>query len=516
MLFRRIFEALGINRSRPHASDATRKVFLSKSKYLIGLQCPKALWIHYNNKALLPEIDAGTEALFDQGHQVGLLAQKLFPNGIDVGHLSGFDEPVEATRVAVSARKPLFEAAFVYGRCFSRADILEPVGDDEWDIIEVKSATDVKPVYLSDLAFQRYVYEGNGLRIRRCYILHINNQYVRNGIVDPAELLSKIDVTQAVTELMPAVAAKVKEMLRIIDSDSCPEIKISPHCNLPYECSLKSVCWNFLPQSNVFHLRRAGKKPWELLDQNVLGFDKLPVDFILNEMQSRQVTAHRSGTPHVDVEAIRAFLQRLVYPLYFLDFETVGPAIPIYDRARPYAQIPFQFSLHKVEFDGAVPEHFEFLADGCADPRPDLLFRLKNLLGDSGSIIGYNIGFEVTCLKGCAAVFSEYQSWFESLQSRFVDLYDVFDDLSYYHPSQNGSASLKAVMPALTGTSYDELEIGAGDFAQREFARITFGNVPPEERLKVRAALQAYCCQDTRGLIDILEALRTLTAPSTQ
>ena len=163
MLFRRILQALGFTRSRSHASDEKRGVFLSKSKYMVGLQCPKALWINYNNKALLPEVDAGTEALFDQGHQVGLLAQKLFPDGIDFGHLSGFDEPVEATRIALSAKKPLFEAAFVYDRCFSRADILEPVGDGDWDIIEVKSATEVKAEYLSDLAFQRYVYEGNGL-----------------------------------------------------------------------------------------------------------------------------------------------------------------------------------------------------------------------------------------------------------------------------------------------------------------------------------------------------------------
>ena len=163
MLFRRILQALGFTRSRSHASDEKRGVFLSKSKYVVGLQCSKALWINYNNKALLPEVDAGTQALFDQGQQVGLLAQKLFPSGIDFGHLRGFDEPVEATRVALSAKKPLFEAAFVYDRCFSRADILEPVGDGDWDIIEVKSATAVKPVYLSDLAFQRYVYEGNGL-----------------------------------------------------------------------------------------------------------------------------------------------------------------------------------------------------------------------------------------------------------------------------------------------------------------------------------------------------------------
>ena len=148
--------------------------------------------------------------------------------------------------------------------------------------------------------------------------------------------------------------------------------------------------------------------------------------------------------PHVDAAAIRAFLQRLSYPLYFLDFETIGPAIPLYDRSRPYVQIPFQFSLHRVEFEGALPTHFEFLADGTADPRPDVLLRLKNLLGHSGSIIGYNVDFEIACLKGCAEVFPEYQNWVDSLLPRFVDLYDVFDDLSYYHPSQNGERFAKS------------------------------------------------------------------------
>ena len=510
MFFRRIFEVLGFARSRSYASDEKRGVLLSKSKYLAGLQCTKALWIHYNNKALLPEVDADTEALFDQGRQVGLLAQKLFPDGIDLGYLSGFDEPVEATRAALSAKKPLFEAAFVYDRCFTRADILQPVGDGDWDIIEVKSATEVKQINLSDLAFQRYVYEGNDLRIRRCFILHVNNSYLRNGRVDPAGLFSKIDVTKAVTELMPAVGPKVSEMLQVIDSGVCPEIKISPHCNSPYECSLKHVCWKFLPHPNVFDLRRGGERLWELLDRTIFKLEEIPTDFTLNEVHSRQIASHRSGTPHVDAAAIRTFLQRLNYPLYFLDFETIGPAIPLYDRSRPYVQIPFQFSLHKVEFDGALPTHFEFLADGTADPRPDVLLHLRKLLGHSGSIIGYNVNFEIARLKECAEVFPEYQNWVDSLLPRFVDLYDVFEDFSYYHPSQNGSASLKAVLPALTGVGYDGLEIGSGDFAQREFTRITFGDVTPAERSKVRTALKAYCCQDTRDLIEIVEELKKL------
>jgi len=350
------------------------------------------------------------------------------------------------------------------------------------------------------------------LSIRNCYVLHVSNKYLRNGTIDPAGLFSKIDVTQSVTELMPAVGPKVSEMLQVIDSDLCPEIKISPHCDSPYECSLKPVCWKFLPQPNVFHLRRAGKKSWELLDQKIFKLEEIPRDFTLNEVQSRQIASHRSGTPHVDAAAIHAFLRRLSYPLHFLDFETIGPAIPLYDRSRPYLQIPFQFSLHRVEFDGALPIHFEFLADGTADPRPDLLLSLETLLGHSGSIIGYNVDFEVACLKSCVEGFPEYRNWFDSLLPRFIDLYDVFEDFSYYHPSQNGSASLKAVLPIIAGIGYDGLEIGSGDFAQREFTRITFGDVTPAERSKVRTALKAYCCQDTLGLIKIVEALKELIA----
>jgi hypothetical protein len=512
MLLRRFFELIGIYAAEPQPKAARGPVLLSKSKYLIGLQCPKALWISYNNKKVIPAIDARTSAIFEQGHEVGTWAKRLFTNGLDLGQLEGFDEPVRATQAALATNRALFEAAFVFERCFSRADILEPVGNGFWDIIEVKSSTGVKPVYLGDLAFQRYVYEGTGLRIRRCYLLHINNRYVRNGIVDPVALFSKIDVTQAVAELMATVEPKVREMFHVIDSVSCPEVKISTHCNTPYECSLKVVCWKFLPNPSVFDLRRAGKKACELLNQTVMKIDEIPTDFSLNELQSRQVASHRSGTPHVDAVAICAFLRRLVYPLYFLDFETVQPAIPFYDRSRPYGQIPFQFSLHKVEFEGALPAHFEFLVEGCADPRPDLLCQLANLLENSGSIIGYNVDFEVACLKECVSVFPQYQDWFESLLPRFVDLYDLFDDFSYYHPSQNGSASLKAVLPALTGVDYGELEIGSGDFAQREFVRITFGQVMSTERARVRAALRAYCGRDTGGLIDMLRALEKLVA----
>jgi hypothetical protein len=204
MLFRRIFQILGFDRSRSQTSDEKREVLLSKSKYLIGLQCPKALWIHYHNKKLIPAIDAGTSAIFEQGHEVGTWAKKLFPDSIDLTDVAGFEEPAAATRIAVQQGKPIFEAAFIYDSCFSRADILVPVGDGRWDIFEVKSSTakpEVPDVYLQDLSFQRYVYEGAGLGIRDCCLLRVDNTYVRRGAIDPLRLLVKTNVTQAVERI---------------------------------------------------------------------------------------------------------------------------------------------------------------------------------------------------------------------------------------------------------------------------------------------------------------------------
>ena len=189
-LFVRALQWLGIRSYPLQRSDRDRPL-LSKTKYLVGLQCSKALWIHYNNKALLPAVDARLSAIFDQGHQVGHWAKKLFPAGKDLGHIAGFEEPVEATRRALDKRKPIFEASFIYNSCFSRADVLAPTEDGRWDIIEVKSSgapekiEDLRPVYLQDLAFQRYVYEGAGLEIRNCYLLLVNKNYVRSGAIDP-------------------------------------------------------------------------------------------------------------------------------------------------------------------------------------------------------------------------------------------------------------------------------------------------------------------------------------------
>ena len=484
--------------------------FLSKSKYLSGLQCHKLLWHYYNAKDEIPEVDATTQAIFDQGHIVGEYAKRLFPDGVEVGKdVKDFEQVLELSSKVTALRKPLFEAAFKSNNAYARADILNPIGKDQWDIIEVKSSTEVKEINLHDLALQRFTYEGAGLKIAKCFILHINNKYVRHGDIEPKKLFKQVDVTNEVSKFSSSVAPNLKEMLRVIGEKKFPEVEIGPQCNNPYPCPLQEKCWAFLPENNPLTLYYFKKdKAFELIHSGILDILSLPKTAKLSDKQEIQIEALRSGKPHIEREGIRSFLSHLEYPLYYLDFETMMTAIPLYDDVRPYQQLPFQFSLHIVEKPGDKPKHESFLADGKSDPRSEILKRLKGLLGDHGSIVAYNASFETGKLRDCCEAYKEYSSWFGKIEKRIVDLLSPFKSFYYYHPKQHGSASIKVVLPALTGKGYEGMEIAEGGTASNEYLRVTFGErITDKERATVRKNLEEYCKLDTLAMVDIVEKL---------
>ncbi|MCX7919963.1 MAG: DUF2779 domain-containing protein [bacterium] len=485
-------------------------VSISKSKYLAGMQCHKLLWYYYNDNSVFPETDAATQALFDQGHLVGEYAKRLYPNGIEIGWDIQLEEVVERTQEKLQERKPLFEAGFLYQNGYARVDILEPVSSDQWDIIEVKSSTSCKDEHIVDVAFQKYVCQNAGITINQCYLLLIDTSYTRYGEIEPQKLFKKVEITEKVDTILPQISDTLTMMLAIIHLPQEPDIKIGSQCSKPNPCPLQERCWSFLPERNVFCLYRGGNKIPELFNRNILAIKDIPADFPLNHNQQIQVKSEKSGQPHIEPKSIQDFIDQLVYPLYFLDFETYNPAIPLHDNSSPYEKIPFQYSLHLVSHPGGNPEHFSYLADGRADPRPEILARLKQELGDYGSILVYNVSFESQILTNCAKRFPEYQPWVESIIPRFVDLLKPFQSFAYYHPNQNGSASLKSVMPALIGKGYDDMEISDGEEAGREFLRVTYTEVTPEEQTRVRTALARYCNQDTEGLMGILIALNNL------
>jgi hypothetical protein len=482
---------------------------LSKTNFLRGLQCYKYLWTVVHEPKIIPPPDAGTQFTFDQGHEVGALAKKLFPMGLDIP-TGDFSANIRLTRANMLSGLPLFEAGILAGNIFCRPDILNPIGIGEWDIIEVKSSTSVKDVNIWDVAFQRLCCESLGMKIRTCHVARINNQYVRQGEIDPKQLFIVEDITARVNEFSDGLAGKVEEILAVMRRQQCPEVGIGRYCADPYECPLQQRCWAFLPGQRIFDLYYGGKQCFELFESGINGLSDIPAGFKLDGKQQIQVNCAASGEPHINQEAIRSFLATLRYPLYFLDFETFGTAIPLFNGVRPYQQIPFQFSVHVVPHKNAGAVHFSFLADGAGDPRAALAGELRKVLGESGSIVAYSAAFETSVLKDLAEALPEYKGWVDGLQGRMVDLLKPFSSFHYYHPGQKGSASLKNVLPVLTGISYEGLSINDGRMAAAAFLDATYGDAAEVERKKVRLDLEEYCGQDTGGMVEIINQLIAL------
>lgn len=483
---------------------------LSKSKYLNGLQCPRLLWISVNDKTRLPEIEEAQQKLFDEGHIVGEYAKKLFPNGINIPD-EDFLKNLKETKGLLDKKKPLFEPAFLIDRLYSRADILEPTKEG-WNIIEVKSSTEVKDVNISDVAFQKYVYEKAGLKINKCYLMHINNQYVRQGEINPEELFTKEDISINVAEEIRKVPDRIKWMLNVIDGKE-PDQKIGKHCSDPYECAMKSDCWSFLPKENsVFDLYRGGQKSWDLFEQNILAIKDIPANFKLGDKQKIQLECEKTNKPHIEIENIKEFLDKLEYPLYFLDFETYSTAIPLYDGLKPYQQIPFQFSVHKIDKKGKKT-HFSFISAGKKDPRKKFITAINRKLGKKGSIIVYNQAFEKGRLNELGNLFPLERQAVDKLIDRMVDLLVPFRNFHYYNRKQEGSASIKYVLPALADLSYKGMEIANGAQASIRYAYITHGDIKGNKAKKdeinqVREDLKKYCALDTEAMVVVLKKLR--------
>jgi len=457
---------------------------LTKSNYLLGIQCLRLLWTYKNDKDAMPKPSEELQHRFDQGQEVGELAKLLFPKGIDIED-EDFKYNLKKTKEFLEKKVPLFEPSFLIDDLYARADILVPKGK-KWDIIEVKSATSVKDINIHDLAFQRYVYEKAGLKIRKCYLMHLNKEYRKKGKVSARKLFTLTELTEEVKKFSIDIEKNIDVMQTVLNGEM-PQISIGVQCNKPYACQLKKECWSYLPKGNVTELYYGGKKSYQLLEEGVLEIKDIPKDFKLSEKQKIQT----KGKIHIDKKGIKKWLDKLEKPLYFLDFETFQTAIPMYEGTKPYQQIPFQYSLHVLDRE---LKQYEYLAKGGRDPRGHFLNSLKRRLGHKGSIIVYNKAFEMMILRELDC---------HDFDERIVDLLDIFRGFYYYNPKQEGSCSIKKVLPCFSDLNYQELDISHGGQASLEFFK-NFSDV------KVRKALLKYCELDTYSEVIILEKLEKL------
>jgi len=488
---------------------------ISKSRFQKGLQCEKALWLTVWRRDLAVPPDEAQQWIFAQGAEVGRLAHRLFPCGIEVAedHLHPAEALETTRRLQAEGATVLYEPAFEFDGGFARIDILMAAGDGRWDLYEVKSTTSLKDEHITDAAMQAYTVEGAGLPIRTVNVVHLNNAYVyKGGEYDTAQLFTIEDVTEPARAFMPSVHETIEVFRRMLDGPE-PVVRIGARCNAPYACEFAAYCRADLPERHpVTDLPNLSESVLhELLDLGITCIEDIPDDlWHLTANQRATVNAVKSGVPRVDAGGLAADLAGLTWPVYHLDFETINPALPIWPGTRPYQPIPFQYSVHVHSEDGTY-EHREFLHDGPGDPRRPLAERLLPDLGAGGSIAHYT-RYEIGVIDGLAAEFPDLAERFDAVKVRLVDLAPLIKTHTT-HPDACGRWSIKYVLPAwCPDLSYADLGIGDGNTASVRYLRVVRGETQGEEAAAVLADLTEYCALDTLAMVRLLEEMRRLAA----
>jgi len=489
------------------------KMTLSKSQYIRGLQCHKSLWLYKNRPELRDAPDAQSESAFNTGYQVGDLAKELFPNGIEIEFdSSNFHGMIEKTKELIaSGTEVIYEATFKEDGIFAMADILVKNGD-AWDIYEVKASTKVKEYHINDTAIQWYALS-KAINLNRAYVVHVNNQYVRDGELNIKELFTIEDITDLVQDKQYEIESNLDEMEQMLKCDM-PDIDIGGQCSNPYSCDFRGHCWKHIPHPSVFNLYwMNGAKKFEMYYKGMITYDDIPSDFRLNDTQTLQINTAKTGKPYINKDIIKDFLETIVYPINFFDFETFQNAVPRFDRQRPYMQMPFQYSLHILHVDGTL-EHKEFLGDENSDPRDALITQMLDDITPTGSIVAYNQSFEMSRIKELATFKQNKKSELLALNERFVDLIVPFRRRGYYHPNFNGSFSIKSVLPSMfpDDPELDYKKLGSvqnGGDAMDAFANLYL--LKDKSKLDgIKKDLLSYCRLDTLAMVRIWEKLHTI------
>jgi hypothetical protein len=482
---------------------------LSKSKYLAGLQCPLRLWHQCYNPHLAPPVPPAKQSLFDTGHEVGLLATRLYQGGVLVEtDPRRHEEAVSDTLVSMEdpAVKAIFEASFSCDGVRVKVDILERLGNGKWNLTEVKSSTGVKNEYLPDVGVQYHVLKGVGVDIERVILLHLSNQYVYDGNqLDLKQLFTASDLTREAITGQAEVEERLEEFKEMLGRHHPPDIAPSRHCFSPYECEFFDHCRVGLPEHWVVELAGIGRNRLdELTAMGVRDIRDVPEPFPLTELQERIRRCVKYDEEYVSGE-LRVELEAVEYPVHFLDFETLGLAVPRYAGTRPYQSVPFQWSDHVLQEDGRI-EHREYLCEEDKDPREEFVRTLLDALRTEGSIVTYT-SYEEGIIKGLAEGLPQYREPLLETLGRVKDLYAIIRK-HYYHPAFHGSFSLKSLVPALLPEmAYENLAIQEGQQAGLEYLRMIDPATSKEEKERIKAALLAYCGQDTLAMIKIREKL---------
>ncbi len=444
---------------------------LSKSKFTRGMNCQKSLWlyVHKNEERLVSD---ASMAVMTQGTSVGELACEYFPGG-KMAMLEDYPNIESAKRTQeyiAHGVETIYEGTFIFDDTLVAVDILHKQ-DGKWSMFEVKSTNSVKDYHIKDVAVQYYVLKGSGLELEDAFLMHFNRDYVRRGALDIKQLFLPESLLGQILPMQQDIAPNLQLLREMLENEE-PAIPMGGQCSSPYACDFQDYCSDLIP-------------------------------FLEQEAKIL------SSIPEVNEGEVKAFVEMIQYPVHYLDFETIAPAVPMFDESRPYQSIPFQYSLHCQESESSEINHYAFLAESnpAIDPRRALIEQMIAQTRSAKTIFSYS-PYELVQLRYMIRDFPEYKKDLELIVERLIDLIIPFRRKYYRTETMEGSSSIKKVLPALfPEVSYNDLEIGDGMAARYAFMELYYID-DVNFIATTRENLLKYCHQDTLAMVKLFEVLK--------
>lgn len=499
------------------------KIRLSKSDYMLFLRHPAWLWLKKYDKSKLPPVDDNLQAMFDSGNRFESYANQLFPEAVKIG-FNNYNEYLSLPSRTLEAIKNN-TSTIIQGRLEAEGitsifDVLQNVGENEFDLIEIKASTKAKPEHEYDLAFQMLVLEKSGYKVRNIFVIHANKEYIREGEIDPKGITAQTDVTEKVKELREVTLQQVEAAFKVLEQKEMPDLS-ARYVNM---VGVPGVKWfeewmeifkTLNPNSDLYNVYNLSypnaQQIGKLEDAGITQIADVPDELVLRPKQFAQIKTTKENNRIIDKEKIVEFLDTFEYPLYFFDYETMSSVIPQFDGLSPYKDYPFQYSLHVQESPDGEVKHYEYLHNENSNPMPGLLAQLQKDIGDTGTVLTWNMKYEKGCNDRMIALYPEYAEFLANLNERINDLMLPFSNMWFFDKDFFGSASVKKVMPVLAPElSYKELNVGDGLLARRMWTQTVLDGRNQVGREKIMEDLSKYCTLDTYAMVRILEELRKI------
>lgn len=491
-------------------------MLLSKSDYMLYLAHPAWLWLKKHDKEKLPVIDDNAQATFDAGNLFEGYAEKLFGDGVRLGftdYASYLALPEQTMEALLGGAKTIFQARFTAGQLTCICDVIQVVGEKTFDLYEIKSSTKAKPEHVTDLAFQAHVLRESGFTVRKISVIHVNNEYARHGEISPEEFCSTTDITTEVNALSATTKTQAQEALETLQLADMPDLSPALADSGSFTDWL-SVYKSIVnpPKDSIYYLCGLNAaKVKALEDAGIEKIADIPDDFKLSPKQHEQAIATKLNQQLITHEPIQDLLKSFEYPLYFLDYETLAGIVPPFEGMHPYQQVPFQYSLHILDSPDSELRHEEYLHRNGTNPCKDVAEALRGHIGDTGTVLAWNMGFEKSCNKTLAEAVPELKDFLLDLNERMNDLMLPFSKLWYVDKDFYGSASIKKVLPVLAPhLSYKALGIQEGASAQRLWMQGVIDGKDSIDKEVLFADLLEYCKLDTLAMVEIFNVLRKL------